>query len=93
MSSERSYIAWAADELDCAHHVLVKAITEHLAAGGTWESDAFEERSNASVRYVNRLGIHSGSTFCRRFALWVTSYREPDVDGGAASVIPREDDR
>jgi hypothetical protein len=90
MPPEQSLIAWAADELDSAHHALVKAITEHLSGGGTWES-AFEEWSNASGRYVNRLGIHGVSTFRRRFAQWVTSYREHDA--GVASVIPREDAR
>jgi hypothetical protein len=92
VSPEESYIAWAADEVNSAHHVLVKAITKHIAAGGTWES-AFEEWSTASGRYVNRLGIHSLSTFRRRFAQWVTSYREQDDDAGATSVIRREEAR
>lgn len=86
MPAERSCIARAADELDSAHHVLVKAIAVHLADGGTWES-AFDEWTNAAGHFVNRLGIHSAMTFRRRFGLWVTSYEHEAgaADGAGAS--------
>jgi hypothetical protein len=92
MSSERNYIARGAEELDGAHHVLVTAINEHLAAGGTWAS-AFEEWSNASGHYVNRLGIHGVSTFRHRFAQWVTSYEEAVGGADAALGASRKETR
>jgi hypothetical protein len=64
-----------ADELDGAHHVLVKAIAAHLDEGGTWQS-AFDAWADASGRIVNRPGIHSAATFRRRFGPWVGALQE-----------------
>jgi hypothetical protein len=91
MLSEPSWISRAADELDAAHHVLVKAIAARLDEGGTWQS-AFDEWETASGRFVNRLGIHSATTFRRRFEPWVTSLQEQADGAGATLAIRGEEE-
>jgi hypothetical protein len=89
VSAERRSIRSASTALDSGHHVLVEAIAAHLDGGGSWES-AFREWEEACGRFVNRLDIHTVSTFRRRFAPWVTALQE-QADGDGTHALQREE--
>jgi hypothetical protein len=62
----------------------------HLAASGTRDS-AFDERTAASGRFNNRLGIDSAMTFRRPFGPWLTSFQEQAESAGVVSALRTEE--
>jgi hypothetical protein len=57
-----------------------------LADGGTRQA-ALDECAAVSGRFIKRFGIHSATTFRRRFAPWVIGFQEQAESAGVVSTL------